>query len=366
MKNKTLGIYVHIPFCESKCTYCDFASFVCEEKEKYFVFLKDEIEKSEHKGRAVDTIYIGGGTPSSVEPKYIIQILQTIKSNFQVSKNAEITIECNPNSATVEKLASYLNSGVNRISFGVQSLQDGVLKFAGRRHTAKEAIAAIENAKTVGFKNISADLIIGFPNQTKTSVCQDAKKLISLGITHISTYMLQVEEGTLLYKIVKENPSLLPNDDVCSEIFQELVSFLEQNAFCQYEVSNFSKPNFESRHNLKYWSGQDYLGFGLSATSTIGNKRFTNAKTFEGYFNGEREVEILGNREKIEEKIMLGLRCRLGFNIEEIKTLGYDISSNKSFQEFIKKDILKIQNKNVFLSSKYYIVNNQIISSLLP
>ncbi len=218
----------------------------------------------------------------------------------------------------------------------------------------------------MGFKNISADLIIGFAGQTTKSVCCDAEKLLSLGITHISSYMLQVEEGTPLYSICQKDPSAVLSDDKCSEIFEKLVEFLAGKGFNRYEVSNFAKKGFESRHNLKYWSGEDYLGFGLSATSTIAEKRITNGKTFTDYYKGGKEIEVLGNIEKIEEKIMLGLRCFLGFDISEIEKLGYDIKANKNFQRLIKGNILIEKEGRVYLNKNFFSVNNQIITNILP
>lgn len=361
-----IGIYVHIPFCESKCIYCDFASFVCAEQEKYFSFLLQEIKNSEYKGQTVDTIYFGGGTPSVVEPKFIAETLETIRKNFAVSKNSEITIECNPNSASLEKLKFYRSLGINRVSFGVQSLSDEVLKFLGRKHNKKEALLAIENAKQIGFKNISADLIVGLPNVSNQMLCSHAKKLIEAGVTHISSYMLQVEEGTPLFYMCKREPDLLPNEDECAESFSRLIKTLNENGYIQYEVSNFARVGFESRHNLKYWSGENYLGFGLSATSTYGNRRWTNGRKFETYFNGEKEVEILGNREIIEEKIMLGLRCYLGFDIKEIEKLGYKISQSKNLRTFLEKGIIYEKEGKIHINPKFYSVNNQIISKLLP
>lgn len=361
-----IGIYVHIPFCESKCIYCDFASFVCAEQEKYFSFLLQEINNSENKGQTVDTIYFGGGTPSVVEPKYIADTLDAIRKNFEVLKDSEITIECNPNSVTPENLDAYHSIGFNRISFGVQSLNDDVLKFLGRKHRRSDALLAIENAKKVGFKNISADLIVGLPKVSSRMLCSHAKKLIDMGVTHISSYMLQVEEGTPLFKMCQENPQIFPVEDDCAESFSKLVLLLSKYNFNQYEVSNFARIGFESRHNLKYWSGENYLGFGLSATSTYGNRRWTNGGKFETYFKGKKEVEFLGNREKIEEKIMLGLRCYLGFDIKEIEKLGYKISEKEDFETFLKKGIIYEKEGKIYLNPKFYSVNNQIISKLLP
>ncbi len=356
-----LGIYVHIPFCESKCIYCDFASFVCCEKANYFKKLNEEITSSPQKGRKVETIYIGGGTPSFVEQKYITKLLQSIRENYLVDKNCEITIECNPNTTTEEKLIAYKNSGVNRISFGVQSLDDEQLKFIGRKHNALQALQAVQKAKEVGFENISADLIIGLPNSTKEKLESFAVQLIKSGVKHISSYMLQVEEGTLLFELVKKKPQLLPSDETTIDMFENLVKIMEANSFNQYEVSNFAIKGYESKHNLKYWKGEDYLGFGLSATGTIGLKRKTNSSIMQGYLNGETFTETLNKQDKIKERLMLGLRCQEGVDLNALNCLGCNLENSDSLKEFIKKGIIIKKDNTIYLNKQYYPVNNQII-----
>lgn len=359
-----LGIYVHIPFCESKCAYCDFASFVVENKQKYFDFLLNEINSSSEKGRSVDTIYIGGGTPSSVNEKYVEAVLSCIRNNFKVDDNAEITIEANPNSASYQKLSAYFDMGINRVSFGVQTLDDDALKELGRRHTSSEALEAISNAHKVGFKNISADLMLGIPQMDLAKTLDGARRLIQTGVTHISCYMLQVEKGTPLEKRAK-TLGYLPSEDETVEFYQSVIELLKKHGFKQYEVSNFAREGYQSRHNLKYWAGEEYIGFGLSASSYLKEKRITNACTFENYYDGKKQVETLTKENKILEKIMLGLRCFLGFSKSELKSLGYDISQNDNFKEYIKKGILFEEGDNITLNSDFYGVNNYIITSIL-
>ncbi len=367
-----LGLYFHIPFCESKCLYCDFASFsgAKDREEAYFKFLLNEIKHSEHKGREVDTIYIGGGTPSCVDANFIKQVLETIKSTFKVDDTAEISMECNPNSVTEEKLKQYKSFGVNRISYGVQSLQEDALKSIGRLHSREQALNAITLAKSVGFKNVSADLMLGLPNAMPEKVIEDAEILISLGITHISSYMLQVEEGTPLFEIVKRNPDFVSSDDESVLIYEKLVKFLEKNGFLRYEISNFALNGYECKHNLKYWAGDEYLGFGLSAHSLIRGKkadqRIANSKTFEDYFSGKKTVENLFVTDKIEEKIMLGLRCKLGFSKSELATLGYNINQNKNLEKFLEQGIILEDDDMIKLNPQYYGVSNFIIVELLP
>lgn len=367
MTMSNLGIYVHIPFCESKCAYCDFASFVKpqEVKEEYFKSLLDELTNSKYAGQEVDTIYFGGGTPSCVDKKYIGDILLTIKALFKV-ENAEISIECNPNSIDREKLEYYLSQGINRISFGVQSLQDDALKEIGRRHNAQTALDAIKLAKAVGFKNINADLLIGIPNASEEKLLDDAKALIECGVNHISAYMLQVEEGTAIFERVKQNKNYLPSEDDSVYLYERLVGFLCKNGFRRYEISNFATKGFECKHNYKYWSGAPYLGFGLGAHSYIEGVRFSNSKDFGEYFARKVKSEVLSNENKILERLMLGLRCDLGFSKKELLELGYDITKNSTYKEFLDKGFLIENGDRIMLEPNKYGVSNYIIVKLLP
>lgn len=362
-----LGVYVHIPFCEKKCTYCAFSSFAdFSQKEKYITSLCDEINAFSRKGECVDTIYFGGGTPSTVEPQEIEKILAAIKNQFNVNSNCEITIECNPNSITREKLVFYKKLGINRLSLGVQSLNDDQLKFAGRLHNAEQAINALRLAKKVGFENVSADLLIGLPGCNYADFEDMLKTLLNEGVKHISTYMLQVEENTKLKKMIDDNPELMPDDDNMVEILSKTANFLKKNGFLHYEVSNFALKGYESKHNYKYWSGEEYVGFGLAAHSFLDGKRIANPSDFKDYFDRKNVFsESLTNDQKIEEHIMLGLRCNRGINTRFLKNLGYDIEQNDYFNEFVNKKILIKDGEKIFLAEDYYYVNNFIIVSLL-
>ncbi len=367
-----LGIYVHIPFCESKCLYCDFASFSGAEnkQEQYFQFLLNEIKGSQYKGREVDTIFIGGGTPSCVKPDYIESVLRTIKETFVLLDDAEITIECNPNSVDERKLSLYKTCGINRISFGVQSLQDETLKKIGRLHNRDMALGAIALARRLGFNNINADLMLGLPNATEEKVLSDAEILIGYGVTHISAYMLQVEQGTPLFELIRKDPEFVPSDDESVIIYEKLANFLEKNGFLRYEISNFAKTGYECKHNLKYWSGEDYIGFGLAAHSLIRGKkvdqRIANSKNFEEYFAEKKTIDKLYVTDKIVEKIMLGLRCKLGFSQRELESLGYVVKRNRNFKKFLEQGIIFEDGDRVKINPKYYGVSNYIIVNLLP
>lgn len=367
MINK-IGIYVHIPFCESKCIYCDFASSVENEKiiEKYFDSLIEEINSCEYVGR-VETIYFGGGTPSCVNPRYIQKILTCINQKFYVEKNAEITIECNPNSATFDKLKEYKTYGFNRISFGVQSLHDEMLKLIGRRHNSTQVFEALSNAQKAGFENISADLLIGLPDQKKSDLIEDAQKLINQKVKHISAYMLQIEENTVLFQKIKKGEIILPSEEYCVEMYNALVDFLEKNGVNRYEISNFCRDGWFSRHNLNYWKLGQYLGFGLSAHSYFDGKRFANSRDMIDYLNRKGIFsEEITTQEHIEEMIMLGLRCREGVDISKLKKLGYDIKNNAYYAKFIKEKIIFLDKNILHLNPKYYGVSNTIICDLLP
>ncbi len=365
-----LGIYVHLPFCESKCNYCAFNSFVAseEEREKYLNVLIEDISFfAKTNKRIVDTIYFGGGTPSLLSANQFERLINVIKNSYKLHKNCEITLEANPNSLNEEKLNCYRNNGVNRLSIGVQSLNDESLKFIGRRHNSTEAIEKIKLAKKY-FNNISCDLLIGLPTICCDEYIKTVKKLIDAGATHISSYMLQVEDNTPLKNMVKQNPNLLPCDDECAEIYDKVVEFLEKNKFHRYEISNFARKGFESRHNIKYWTNKPYIGFGLSAHSYIDGKRWACGERLVDFYKHKRTMEeVLGEREKIEEHIMLGLRCFKGIDILYLKKLNYYIEKNQFYNQYIGSNVLIKKGKNrVILNPKYYEVNNLIITNLMP
>ena len=363
-----LGVYVHIPFCERKCNYCAFSSFTdFSEKERYISSLCDEIENFEQKGKSIDTLYIGGGTPSVLSEGEIEKIFSSLNTTFKIEKDCEISIECNPNSLTREKLECYKKLGINRLSIGVQSLNDKQLKFAGRLHSADEALEKISLAKEMGFENISVDLMIGFPFSSDDEFLNNAEKLLKKDIKHISIYMLQVEDNTKLKEIVQHNPELLIDDDRMAEMASKMAIFLKKNGFFHYEVSNYALKGFESKHNFKYWTGEEYVGFGLSAHSFLKGVRYANSNSFEGYYQRKiASYEVLTEDQKIEEHIMLGLRCYYGIDKTYLKSLGYNIEESVYYSDYVKKNII-IENKNkVFLNEEYYFVNNFIIVSLLP
>lgn len=377
MNKSSFGVYIHIPFCMSKCSYCSFVS-VCTNKQKqseYIKYLCKEIidKKFLYKDKIVTSIYIGGGTPSSINKGHIKTMLNTIKAHYNISKNAEITIECNPCSVSLSKLQYFYNLGINRISFGVQSLDNNILKILGRRHNRSQAIRAVKLAHLVGFNNISCDLMIGLPSQTKDNVINDIKELSALDIKHFSVYMLMLEDGTKLYEDVFTSKINVLTDEESVNMYNCAYRLLKKLGYNRYEISNFSKKKFESTHNLNYWQMGEYVGFGLSAHSFVDGDRFYNSANFDEYYNYvkgnlKQNLEKLTKEEIIEETIMLSVRTSCGLNIDKLKQLGYDVLNEKksTIDLYLDKKIIKIKNGNIVIANKYVGTTNQIILNLLP
>ncbi|MDE6583391.1 MAG: radical SAM family heme chaperone HemW [Clostridia bacterium] len=363
---KELSIYVHIPFCERKCNYCAFVSYCVGEKEKdeYIDDLCKEIAKRKCDG-VVKTIYIGGGTPSILTSKQIEKVVGAIYDTFDVYDNAEFTIEANPNSITEELLATWKKLRVNRLSIGVQSLKDKSLQKIGRIHTKVEALEKIKMARKC-FDNVSADLIVGLENEDGKDLCRYAGQLLDLGVKHISCYLLEVYENTKLFKDVEEKKYKLPNDEQTISAFNKLANYLQDKGMERYEISNFAYPSYESKHNLNYWARGEYLGFGVSAHSFDGKGRTANADNFSDYKAGKTFKEEITPKEEIEEIIMLGFRCKLGVDKKKLQTLGYDITENAYYSDYLKQGILTEKENKIFLNPVFYHISNGIIANLLP
>ncbi len=363
---KELGIYIHIPFCKSKCSYCDFTSFANKEKmvEKYIKCLKKEIEENKKDNCIVDTIYIGGGTPSFIDSKYIKEIIETIKSKFEIEKEAEITIEVNPGTVNEEKLNDYIKVGINRISIGLQSTNNKILKQIGRIHTYEEFLNTYNLARKVGFKNINVDLMLALPNQTLEELEESAEKVIKLNLEHISIYSLILEEGTKMEELVNNKKVQLPSDELERKMYWDMKNKLEQNGYIHYEISNFSKKGFESKHNTNCWNQKEYLGFGLAAHSYINNKRFCNTNNIEEYIKNIEDnnlksniqiCEIQNKEEKKKEYMLLGLRKLEGINIGEFKNKFVDnpiYLYRKELEKLVNEDLIEIDLNNIKLTNK--------------
>ena len=360
------GLYVHIPFCLKKCAYCDFNSSIASDgvKEKYVDALVCEM--AEYKGDEIDTVYIGGGTPTSLKTELLEKVIFAIRDNFNYN-GAEFTVEMNPKTADRKKLEMMRKAGVNRLSIGVQSFCDKELLALGRVHSAEDAKDAIALAKSSGFSNISIDLMLAVPYQTKESFAKTLDTAISQNPDHISCYSLILEEGTPLFDEVKSGKITLCDEDAEREIYEYAKDTLEKNGYTQYEISNFAKDGKVSRHNLKYWNMDEYIGIGLSAHSFLDGVRFCNTDNITEYNlsnfrSGEKE--ILTKEDMMSEFMFLGLRKTEGVSkkrfFEKFDADIFDIFP-KPIEKFIKTGFLIDENGKIRLSKKAVGVSNQIM-----
>ena len=327
---KRLGVYIHIPFCASKCGYCDFYSLSgCDHMmPDYQDALIDHLEESAQslKSYEVDSVYFGGGTPSFYGADRIVEIFNTLKLNGNVRLDSEVTVECNPDSTSLNALKLLREEGVNRLSLGVQSANNDLLKLIGRRHNFQQVKRSMQDARDAGFENISLDLIYGMPSQSKSDWAETLARIIELHPEHISCYGLKLEEGTPMYERYKGSP-ILPDDDEQADMYFYAADVLERYGYKQYEISNFAAKGFESKHNLKYWNLDDYMGFGPGAHSCVGNLRYSFVKDLKQYISGvARGVSIIDEYRQIDpmeravEYIMLGMRTSNGISEHDYRT----------------------------------------------
>lgn len=365
----SIGIYIHVPFCLSKCPYCDFYSVKSEKPliAAYTSAVCRAIRHSGVDGRRVDSVYFGGGTPSLLDADALLEIMEEIRTAFDFDE-PEITLEANPATVGGEKLRNLREIGFNRISFGVQSADDTELSALGRLHTAEGAARSILAAKDAGFENISADLMLGIPRQTRESLSQSIEFLTALLVTHISAYMLKVEDGTDF--AVSGERELCPGDDELAEIYLDCVKELEDSGFYQYEISNFAKKGMESRHNLRYWRCWEYLGIGPSAHSFIGGKRFYMQRDLDSFINAENPMTLAvqdGEGGGFEEYAMLRLRLREGLNLTDAwEKFGVDASKiAKKATALEKRGLLDFKNNVISLTPQGFLLSNSVTSDLL-
>lgn len=348
MKKNNIGIYIHIPFCESRCQYCDFCSSIISEEnsKKYFKYLEKEIDlyREVLNKKIIDTIFIGGGTPSSVDEKYIGNIFKILKE-FEISKGAEISIESNPNSLSLQKLKAYKSFGINRISMGAQSFNDEILKDIGRVHTKNQILEAVKNVKEAGFKNFNLDLMLALPHQNLKDIEESIEEIEKINPTHISYYSLILEEKTELYKRYRKNNKAFADEYTDRNMYHYVVKSLEKLGLKQYEISNFAKDGYECRHNLKYWKLCDYISFGLSSSSNILNTRYTNFSNFSKYYKAldqnKKPIEFkenLSKKDRLNEFIIMGIRLNSGIDVEEINE-RFNIDFEKKYEKAINKNI---------------------------
>ena len=375
---KESSIYIHIPFCDHKCIYCDFYSIITRENiRKYLDALKREIEfyaNDFSAGRKFSTIFFGGGTPSLLAPDQIEEIILHLKNHFSITDDAEITLETNPGTVDGSKLIEFLNAGINRISIGIQTFDDEELKFLTRIHNKQTAIDNVWLAKEAGFKNISVDLIFNLPKQTKEKWLLNLQTAIELPLTHLSAYSLILERGTILNKLVLDKKVTLQDEDYDAELYELTIDFLTRNKFSQYEVSNFALNGFECKHNLAYWQYKDYLGFGTSTHSFVNGKRWWNYSPLNFYIdtvmkkgNAVIGEEILSEQQRREEFIMLALRSN-GLNTDEFdKIFGVDWLEQRKvlFENYLENELLSKENNRIRLTPKGYLVCDEIIANLI-
>ncbi len=368
---ENIGIYIHIPFCKKKCFYCDFVSYENKENliQEYIDTVCLEILQnaeilSEYN---ISTIYFGGGTPSLIKVEYIEKILNTLKLFVTDEKEIkEITIEINPNSASLDKLEKYYNLGINRLSIGLQSTHDKILRNIGRLHTFNDFKEVLKNANAVGFKNISVDLIYPLPGLNLSGFKETLNSVIKLkdefNIKHISVYNLEVHENTRLDFLLKEGFVSLCNEDEEYKMREELNKRLQDNGFVKYEISNYAYPGFESKHNLCYWNQEKYIGFGVNASSFFNLKRYRNTSNIDKYIDGIKnnknivvETEELDKLSLMKEYIILKLRLSKGIEISEFKQkFGTDIFDifNTEFNSLKKDNLVNITSKNISLTNR--------------
>lgn len=315
-ENCPVGIYIHVPFCAKKCPYCDFYAlpYRRDTVSAYVDALCRNITALPA-SLTVDTVYLGGGTPSLLSGDALLRILQCLRQRISVTQDAEITLEANPCTMTPKALSAWKTAGINRVSVGVQSFVDAELKLLGRNHTAKKAIAAIENAALVGFKNLSLDLMLGTPLQTAESLAQSIRTALALPITHLSAYLLKIEEGTPF----GQSPPEIADADTAADYYTQLSSAMRDAGFVHYEISNYAKHGFESRHNCKYWLCQPYIGLGAAAHSCYHGKRSFVPDDLQGFLLSplQTECEEFPIACDDEERIMLGLRLSKGISPDD-------------------------------------------------
>lgn len=367
---KDLGIYIHVPFCGKKCGYCDFysTSYRKDAADAYTQAVFRNIRCYENSAVSVDTVYFGGGTPSLLSSSQLEQILLEIRGCFHLSDNCEITLEANPNTVSGEKLSELRKIGINRLSLGVQSLNDRELKLLGRAHSAERAVKAVNDAVKAGFENISCDLMIALPNQSEKDLISSADRLTKLPIQHISAYILSVEEGTAFD--CSEIRSRLPNDDEIAGLYTAMADLLRERGFRHYEVSNFARDGFESRHNCRYWKCLDYLGIGPAAHSCMDGKRFAAAADLGLFIDSPvQPVEITDNCPcGFEEYSMLRLRLAEGLSLRDVEnrfSQDKSMTISKKIAPLAKAGYVKFDGDRIALTEKGFLVSNSVISHLV-
>ena len=363
-KNNEIGIYVHIPFCKKKCDYCDFISY-CDKGMLISDYIESVIKEIEIQNiqSKITTVYIGGGTPSYIDSKYIIKILEKIKEK-NISEDAEITIEVNPGTVTEKKLKDYINCGINRLSIGLQSTKDEILKEIGRIHEYADFLNTYNMAKKIGFNNMNVDLMIGLPNQKIIDIKESLEKILELNPNHISVYSLILEEGTPLFKKVEDGVLKIPDEELERNMYWYVKNTLELNGYKHYEIYNYAKEGYESKHNLNCWNQKEYIGIGCAAHSYKNITRYSNTENIEEYINNIHKKcfeknriihEVQTEEDARKEFMLLGLRKIDGVKINEFKNKFGDnpiYLYRNQLDKLSKENLIIVDNDNIRLSNR--------------
>lgn len=356
------GLYVHIPFCHARCGYCDFATFTGQEHsvDRYLDALAVEMKTRSH--QKVQTIFIGGGTPTVLSPAQIDKLFSSIRNSFDTSAVTEATIEANPESATDDILTAYMRNGINRLSFGLQTADDALLKRIDRLHTFDEFLTRFAAARALGFKNINIDLIFGLPGQTLADWTATVEKVLALKPEHISAYALKVEDGTAFGR---DNVEAEP--DLQADMYLAASERLKAAGYDHYEISNFAQPGFESKHNLLYWKNAPTIGIGLSAASHVGRRRWKNVRGLLDYMQASQDGKLwqaedveLSESEQEKENVMLALRLKEGVPMAAVERANVPVA-----KQFIKEGLAVLENNFYKLTPRGWLVSNQLFQHLV-
>ena len=380
---KRLGIYIHVPFCKSKCAYCDFNSSVCQSAERMTAYVDALVAHMESYRAAAqnyepNTVFIGGGTPTALPPEELFRIVKAVKHNFKLTKNAEFTIEANPATVSYDTLAKLRRMGVNRLSMGLQSAHENELQALSRVHTRKDFAHSFKMARDAKFDNINVDLMFGIPYQTTETLLHTIRYLTRVQPEHISLYDLKIEPGTPFYKNYSEIAPYLPDDDTEADMYISAIEMLRNAGYYQYEISNFARPGHMCAHNLKYWNCDEYLGFGVSAHSYFNGSRFSFTADVDRYMQGVTvkdsrvritdECDILEERERMGEYIMLRLRLTAGLDVREFFRrfgMSFETLYAGKCQKFIQNGFMTVKNGVYALTPSGMFISNYILSDLL-
>ena len=372
------GLYVHIPFCSSRCSYCDFATglYQSELADRYVRALVQEILSSRYAGARVDTIYFGGGTPSLLEPSQLDRILSLLFDRFQIKESAEITLEINPGSASPDKLREFRRLGINRASFGAQTFDDAELAKLGRSHTAADALTTFSDLRNAGFANVSFDLIAGLPGQTLEGWQRNIKQALELQPEHLSFYLLEVHAGTPLAEHIRRGLQPVPDDDLAGVMYRWMLEQASEAGYEHYEISNLCRPDFHSRHNIKYWTAQPYYGFGCSAHSYDGQiRRWSNHRDVLKYVcvveSGMApivEEQKLSQTDVRAEALFLGMRLMRGVDVRQYReSFGVDLRDEHAddLDRFCKAGLLEFDGNLIRLTRTGALLSNEVFAAFV-